>query len=309
MTRDVASSLGADLTKMRVTVMEAGCIVVEVELDEGVCGPNTSALQAANDLKSQAAQHHSALRKGMWTCTTKAALVQVCRNTSLSARGALGTEAAIWRPSSVQSESSVRSYKFAPLDGSSTRGSITESIAPQSIRESVVIARDVHIEGLEEEGSVGGGSVSSAVMSGNGGGVSGLVQPSNYREEQLQLDNSRLRQEVQSLLRELDQVVADNQVLVEDNEQLVQQNAALQDASALSSVEQQARNTWSDTAPVIVSDKYQGSPTAAAQRDSGQSAGSMTDKDKSIEYEQLLADNMKLASDNRQLLHDNNRTR
>ena len=103
--------------------------------------------------------------------------------------------------------------------------------------------------------------------------------------ERLEEDNAKLREEVGSLLGELDQVVADNQLLIQDNQQLIDQNTELQQMA--------------NTRP----------PVAGADGEAELDAdGKLTqDEGGSVDYEQLFADNMKLASDNRQLLDDNNR--
>lgn len=189
----------------------------------------------------------------------------------------------------------------------------------------VVGIREIQIAGLEEEDSC---SVSASRTQRP---LSPPLSPAENQQQHQQFERKRLlemirelqvksteqREQVAELLSELDEVVADNELLVKDNQQLLDQNVVLREAShsphtashqqtlsADSIYDDEPRHSLSDTAPVSISDK-----TEAAELDEqhqqvqrgSQSTGSTT-----MQYQQLLTDNMKLASDNRQLLEDNN---
>ena len=159
--------------------------------------------------------------------------------------------------------------------------------------------------------------------------------------EGLQHENEAFRDEVHSLLGELDQVVADNALLMEDNQQLLDQNSALYDAHKnaeamqarlrevereLQDARQRAERAEQELAQVppvqsgaldlneqSVGEQLPAAKSVAVKPKPGQSfvVGSESagvEKDvETMEYQQLLSDNMKLAADNRQLLEDNDR--
>ena len=159
--------------------------------------------------------------------------------------------------------------------------------------------------------------------------------------EGLQHENEAFRDEVHSLLGELDQVVADNALLMEDNQQLLDQNSALYDAlknaeatqARLREVERElqdarqraekAEQELEQVPPVqsraldlneqSVGGQLPAAKSVAVKPRPGQSfvvdsESAGVEKDvETMEYQQLLSDNMKLAADNRQLLEDNDR--
>ena len=69
---DVAKAIGGDKSKIKVTHIEAGSIIVKLQLNKGVCGASKLPREAAIRLMDQADTPWSILKSGVWTCKTKA---------------------------------------------------------------------------------------------------------------------------------------------------------------------------------------------------------------------------------------------
>lgn len=75
--RDVASSVDGDPFKARVLSLQKGSICVHMAIDEGICGQERSAFEAAIEIKRQASDPKSRLMQGRFTQHTTA--VTICR--------------------------------------------------------------------------------------------------------------------------------------------------------------------------------------------------------------------------------------
>ena len=77
--KDVCQAISGRPERVRVLSLRAGSVVLTLILEEGVCQDGRGAIEAAQNLKSQAADPSSALRRGQHTCKAQSAEVRVVK--------------------------------------------------------------------------------------------------------------------------------------------------------------------------------------------------------------------------------------